>query len=139
MEKSIAMLGAETRGYPISAWATATGGWTLSGTKWIWDGITAGAIRDDLYYTPGRYVSGKHYRVRFTIADCATTTEFAFYPGQSNNFSSPFNGYVTRGNGSYEYNITCTGTCDYLWLYTRLGIATAYSIDGISIKEILMP
>ena len=142
-EVSIAMLGAEkvTNGgfADGTGWTiTAPAGWVISGGKAIYAYSPYNRIiRQNMAITLNHY-----YRLKFTIADITVAAAIGFY-GTNFTFATPFHGtpdgYPAQTAGDKVYYIKCINTETELVVYGLPAIGVSFSLDNLSLKEILSP
>ena len=109
--------------------------WTINGGQAIYDATGVGFIRQLNLFD---FVVGKKYIVKFDITQ--GTARIGFY-GNAGNLvlfkpnNNQINNFVV---GSYSLELDCLGVSDDFYIYGyNSGSGTDFSIDNISIKEVL--
>ena len=109
--------------------------WTINGGQAIYDATGVGFIRQLNLFD---FVVGKKYIVKFDITQ--GTARIGFY-GNAGNLvlfkpnNNQINNFVV---GSYSLELDCLGVADDFYIYGyNSGSGTDFSIDNISIKEVL--
>jgi hypothetical protein len=103
---------------------TKEAGWTISGGKASYNGS---ATTNALYQNISA-VSGKTYRVKFSVVNYVSGSFKAFISNGSATGSSP----LISGNGDYVFDITATG----ILIVFRNVTSFNGSIDNVSVQEI---
>ena len=108
-------------------WTLGTG-WSIGEDNAIFDDTSTGRISQ----TGLSIISGKSYKIDFTIADCPTTAHMTIYDAGGSDLILPNENYV---NGSYTryYTATTNETGVSFWGNTA---GDTFSISNISLIEI---
>lgn len=118
-------------------------GWDKSGSSWTINNGTANYDKLNVHYinpTIGvPFTAGKRYRFTYTISGLSSgTAGFNIVNSSAASFTDTYSASTTRANGTYSEIVLCTVTSTNFRLYGYMTSTSAWSIDNLSIKEVLV-
>ena len=130
-------LGAElvvNGGFDTDSGWTKQSSWTISGGKANYDDLAIHYIKQNLSITTNRV-----YKLQVTTSGLTSgTISLVFCNAAGASIMLSPGGYLNMVNGSYEYKFIAALTTSELYIYGNTASGSSFSIDNLSIKEVLV-